>query len=74
MSNDARTEFESEVGVELPVLDKLSAEEIGDILTLFRAARASEDASLQKAIDQTIGALPWPIRVPARKIMFGGRR
>ena len=74
MSNDARAELERELGIELAVLDKLDAEEIADLLTLFRAARAEEEAALEKAVDQTVGALPWPIRGPAKKIMFGGRR
>ena len=70
MADDAKVALERELGGELAVLDLLTESECTELLTMFKQARSDEKEALDKAIDTSLGALPWPIRVPAKKIMF----
>lgn len=73
MAADAKVDLERELGGEHSVLELLSEQECAEILTMFREARRVERETLETSIDAALSALPWPIRMPARKIMFGGK-
>jgi hypothetical protein len=67
----ARTDLEHELGGPLSVLDLLSDQETDELLTMFRDAQRIETEGLTDAVDKVVGALPWPLRTAAKKIMFG---
>lgn len=69
----ARAELERELGGPLTALDLLSDAEIRELLMTFRSARRTEAAMLNESVDSVVGILPWPLRTPAKKIMFGNR-
>ncbi len=70
MADEAKVELERELGGELAVLELLTDSECAELLTMFKQARSDEKDALNNAIDSSLSALPWPIRVPAKKIMF----
>jgi hypothetical protein len=74
MTANAKAELARELGGDLGGLDQLSEEHSADLLALFRAARVEERKDLDKSIDATLAALPWVLRGPAKKVMFGGRK
>ncbi|WP_067537517.1 hypothetical protein [Nocardia crassostreae] len=67
----ARGELEHELGGPLAALDLLSEAETAELLGMFRQAQRKETADMVEAVDKTVGALPWPLRTAAKKIMFG---
>jgi hypothetical protein len=69
----ARADLEHQLGGPVAALDQLSDAEAVELLTMFRAAREAETAGLTEAVDGLVGALPWPLRTAAKKIMFGNR-
>ncbi|WP_330255431.1 hypothetical protein OG874_13265 [Nocardia sp. NBC_00565] len=69
----ARADLEHELGGPVAALDQLSDTEAADLLSMFRDARAAETAGLTAAVDRLVGALPWPLRTAAKKVMFGNR-
>ncbi|WP_162958421.1 hypothetical protein [Nocardia yunnanensis] len=69
----ARAELEKQLGGPVPALEALSESETADLLALFEQARRSENAAMVEAVDKTVGALPWPLRTAAKKIMFGNK-
>ncbi len=52
-------------------LDDLSAEECDKLAELLTAALAYEAKALDEAIDVTLAELPYLLRKPAKKVMFG---
>ena len=72
MYANAKEELARELGGDLGGLDQLSEEHAADLLALFKAARVEERKDLDKSINDTLSALPWVLRGPAKKIMFGG--
>ncbi|MVU82446.1 hypothetical protein GPX89_35095 [Nocardia sp. ET3-3] len=68
---DARAELERELGGPLASLDLLTDAETADLLGLFQQAQQTENLAMVEAVDKTVGALPWPLRTAAKKIMFG---
>lgn len=69
----ARDELERELGGPLPALDLLNEDETADLLAVFQQAQRTENLAMVEAVDKTVGALPWPLRTAAKKIMFGNR-
>ncbi|MFC9897930.1 hypothetical protein ACFVMC_29925 [Nocardia sp. NPDC127579] len=69
----ARAELERELGGPIEALDLLSDAEIRELLMTFRTARRIESDMLGESVDSVVGTLPWPLRRPAKKIMFGNR-
>ncbi|NNH69119.1 hypothetical protein HLB23_04405 [Nocardia uniformis] len=69
----ARAELERELGGPLASLDALTDAEVADLLQLFKQAQQTEQTAMVEAVDKTVGALPWPLRTAAKKIMFGNR-
>ncbi|MEV0297427.1 hypothetical protein [Nocardia sp. NPDC050710] len=69
----ARAELERELGGPLAALDLLSEQETSELLAMFRDAQRVETAMLTESVDGLVGALPWPLRTAAKKIMFGNR-
>lgn len=69
----ARGELERELGGPLPALDLLNEAETADLLAVFRQAQRTENLAMVEAVDKTVGALPWPLRTAAKKIMFGNK-
>ncbi|MEU1426349.1 hypothetical protein ABZ412_04625 [Nocardia sp. NPDC005746] len=69
----ARDELERELGGPLPALDLLNEAETADLLAVFQQAQRTENLAMVEAVDKTVGALPWPLRTAAKKIMFGNR-
>lgn len=67
----ARTDLENELHGPLAASERLSEQEVAELLMLFRSARQLERAGLAEAIDQMIAALPRIFRAPTKKIMFG---
>jgi len=67
----AGTDLENELRAPLAASGVLVEQESADILRMFSSARQQERADLNAAIDQVIGALPRPLRAPAKRIMFG---
>ncbi|MFQ6331830.1 hypothetical protein [Nocardia sp. NBC_01009] len=67
----SRTDLERELGGPLSALDLLSDQETTELLTMFRTAQRIETEGLTEAVDKVVGALPWPLRTAAKKIMFG---
>ncbi|WP_067563396.1 hypothetical protein [Nocardia acidivorans] len=68
---DAKTQLERELGGPLAALELLSEAETADLLEIFRQAKRTETQEMVAAVDKTVGALPWPLRTAAKKIMFG---
>ena len=66
-----RTDLEQELCGPLAACDALSDAEAADLLALFVAAKQRERTLLAESIDAVVGALPWPLRAPTKKIMFG---
>ncbi|MET8876686.1 hypothetical protein [Nocardia sp. NPDC004604] len=69
----ARADLELQLGGPVAALDQLSDAEAAELLIMFRAARKAETAGLAAVVDRLVGALPWPLRTAAKKIMFGNR-
>ncbi|MGW4354448.1 hypothetical protein ACWELJ_20425 [Nocardia sp. NPDC004582] len=69
----ARDELERELGGPLPALDLLNEAETADLLAVFQQAQRTENLAMVEAVDKTVGALPWPLRTAAKKIMFGNK-
>ncbi|BAW07355.1 hypothetical protein [Nocardia seriolae] len=69
----ARAELERELGGPLAALELLTEAETADLLGIFRQAQRTENAAMVEAVDKTVGALPWPLRTAAKKIMFGNK-
>ncbi|MEC3956340.1 hypothetical protein VMT65_25100 [Nocardia sp. CDC153] len=69
----ARADLERELGGPVAALDLLSEAETADLLDIFQQARRTENAAMVEAVDKTVGALPWPLRTAAKKIMFGNK-
>ncbi|GAB0107511.1 hypothetical protein JMUB6875_65050 [Nocardia sp. JMUB6875] len=69
----ARAELERELGGPLSALDLLTEAETADLLGIFQQARRTENTAMVEAVDKTVGALPWPLRTAAKKIMFGNK-
>ncbi|WP_431965612.1 hypothetical protein [Nocardia sp. bgisy134] len=69
----ARADLERELGGPLAALDLLTDQEIGDLAAAVDAALRTETATLADSVDAIVGALPWPLRTAAKKIMFGNR-
>lgn len=67
----ALTDLENELRGPLAASGVLVEQESADLLRMVRSTRQQERADLNAAIDQVIGALPWPLRAPAKRIMFG---
>lgn len=67
----ARDDLETELGGPLAARDLLTDQDSADLLALFRRARQEESRGLTQSVDAMIGALPRPLRTPAKKIMFG---
>ncbi|MFC4374897.1 hypothetical protein ACFO5K_12380 [Nocardia halotolerans] len=68
-----RSEYEADVTAGMPALQRLPVDEARDLFNLIRAASTFEAATLDKAIDSMVGALPRALRGVAKRIMFGGR-
>lgn len=68
-----RAELERELGGPLTAIDLLSDAEAAELLAMYRDAQRIETATLTESVDGVIGALPWPLRTAAKKIMFGNR-
>lgn len=73
MNDTAKADLDRELGVHVPAVEQLSSAECAALLTMFQKARADEKVALHKAIDDALGQLPWVMRGPAKKIMFGKR-
>ncbi|MFX0577996.1 hypothetical protein [Nocardia nepalensis] len=69
----ARADLEHQLGGPVAALDQLSDAEAAELLVMLREAREAETAGLADAVDGLVGALPWPLRTAAKKIMFGNR-
>ncbi|GAB2442411.1 hypothetical protein [Nocardia tengchongensis] len=69
----ARAELEQELGGPLAALDQLNEAETADLLAVFQQAQRTENLAMVEAVDKTVGALPWPLRTVAKKIMFGNK-
>ncbi|MGW4247350.1 hypothetical protein [Nocardia sp. NPDC004722] len=69
----ARAELEQQLGGPLPALDLLTDAETADLLGIFQQAQRTETTAMVEAVDKTVGALPWPLRTAAKKIMFGNK-
>ncbi|TQM33011.1 hypothetical protein [Nocardia bhagyanarayanae] len=69
----ARAHLERELGGPIAALDLLSEQEIDELAATVDAALRTETATLADSVDAVIGALPWPLRTAAKKIMFGNR-
>lgn len=67
----ARGDLDNELGGPLPATDLLADAECADLAALFAAAKRAEAQGLSRAVDAMIGALPRPLRGPAKKVMFG---
>lgn len=53
------------------VVDKLTPDEVEKLNGLLSAALAEQDKIVDRTIDDGLRVLPWPLRVAARKILFG---
>jgi hypothetical protein len=73
MTETAKADLERELGVSVPAVELLSGDECAALLAMFQKARSDEKVALHKAIDDALGQLPWVMRGPAKKIMFGKR-
>ncbi|MFI1916507.1 hypothetical protein [Nocardia sp. NPDC020380] len=69
----ARAELEQALGGPVAALDLLTDQETADLLGMFRDAQQAETTAMVEAVDKTVGALPWPLRTAAKKIMFGNK-
>ncbi|TSE02099.1 hypothetical protein FOS14_01580 [Skermania sp. ID1734] len=67
----AREDLELAIGDQVAVLDKLTESECAELLAMLEIARRDERQALDESIDGVLAALPWPLRRPAKKIMFG---
>ena len=65
-------QLRGEIGSDVPGLESLTEDEITSLLKIIRKAYQSERKALVASVDETISALPWPFRGPARAILFGG--
>jgi hypothetical protein len=70
-TGDAREALRRRLGPDLDVLDQLDEPESAQLLSLIDAARVTQRAALDSALDEVVGKLPRLVRLPARKIMFG---
>jgi len=59
-----------ELTLDPALLNRLSAAEAEDLLTLARAANRRQHERLDEAITETLEHLPRLVRIPARKILF----
>ncbi|MET8777208.1 hypothetical protein AB0H49_05070 [Nocardia sp. NPDC050713] len=69
----ARAHLERELGGPFAALDLLTEQEIDELAEMVDAALRTETATLADSVDAVVGALPWPLRTAAKKIMFGNR-
>ncbi|MFD0364848.1 hypothetical protein ACFQZZ_25705 [Nocardia sp. GCM10030253] len=67
----SRTDLERQLGGPLPALDLISDQESTELLTMFLNAQRIETEGLMDSVNKVVGALPWPLRTAAKKIMFG---
>jgi hypothetical protein len=52
-------------------LAALHPRELADLATAVREARERQSAALDAAVHETMGHVPWLMRGPVRRILFG---
>jgi hypothetical protein len=68
---DPTLKLRSALGTDLDVLGELTENETTELLSLFQTAKRGQRESLDAALEQALAHLPWLVRGPARKILFG---
>lgn len=71
MTNPALASLRERLGPDLAVLDELSPDEAAELLELIAAARDTQQAALDEAVEAALGHLPKLVRGTARRILFG---